>query len=604
MNAGLWDRLLASGRLAPIDVQFADLVARLSGPGSEEWRAAAALASARRRAGHVCLDLAAPGAWEGEGDGEAAGLSRLGVSEAWTTVLRDCPSIGQPGEFRPLILDGAGRLYLYRYWRYEDGLARRIEAWSAAPPAAIDAAALRRAIDAHLPPRANGRGATDLQRAAAAVAARRPFSVVSGGPGTGKTWTVFRLLAVLRALSPGRPPRVALAAPTGKAVRRLQDAIGAAASGGAPAPAVGIDASGTIHRLLRPIPGTPRFRHGPDQPLPYDVVVVDEASMVDVALMAKLVAAIPDGARLILLGDRDQLASVEAGSVLGDLCGPARATRWRPAMARAVEAACGFRAEADDAAPAAADGLVFLRETHRFGAASGLAELARRIGEGDAEGAWEALASGGSGDLGQAPLPARAAMGGAVAAAAGGGFAALAAAASPEAGMAALDEFRILCVHRVGPFGVERANGTLERRFGRAARPGTWYPGRPVVVNENDYEAGLFNGDAGLAWPGDGGLNVFFPAEGGGRRVHPSRLPAHETCYAMTVHKAQGSEFRRVLLILPDRASPILTRELLYTAVTRARERLDVWCGKDVFMEAVRRRVERSSGLRDALWGA
>src|SRR5579875_1046358 len=506
-----------------------------------------------------------------------------------------------------------GGLCLHRYWAYEHELAQDLAARAAAAEP-VDEERLRADLARLFGPA--GGDAVDWQRIATALAVLRRLCVISGGPGTGKTSIVVRILALLAAQAGGRL-RAGLAAPTGKAAARLAEAVRTAkrrlALDAVVAAAIPEEAA-TIHRLLGPRSGSVSFRHDRANPLPLDVLVVDEASMVDLALMAKLVAALPPEARLVVLGDRDQLASVEAGAVLGDLCGPAPG--FSAAVAHRLTAVTGVPVPAAAGRRSAlGDSIVLLDRSWRFGAESGIGRLAAAINRGDAAGALALLADGRCPDVGWRPISADGDFRPALEERALAGFepyiARIGAGADPAAALAAFAAFRVLCAHRGGPAGAETLNRRLEARL-RARWSGSgrspWYPGRPVLVTENDYELRLFNGDVGIALPdpaAGGALRVAFEAaDGAFRRVPPARLPAHEPAWAMTVHKSQGSEFDAVLLVLPAEPSRVMTRELLYTAVTRARRRVEVWGEAEQLRAAVERPLVRSSGLRDALGGA
>ena len=559
--------------LSALDRHFGRFIGTFSNPPDPLVVLAATLVSRAAARGDVCLELAAPGDLE-------PGMAP--APESWTAALMRSPAIGRPGQKRPLILDEHGRLYLCRYWSYEDRLARdlceRAGREAGLDPLRLDS--LVQAVFERLP----GQPDAD-QRAAAAAAGRRGVTVITGGPGSGKTYTITAILDLLRRLQAGRPLRALLAAPTGKAAARLQESLHRVGlSGGGEAPAE----VATIHRLLHPVPGTSRFRHDRDRPLAADAVVVDEASMVDLALMAKLADAVPPEARLILVGDRHQLASVEAGSVLGDLCG-------------------GDRGGAGAAAgPRALDGcIVELTRGYRFAPGSAIGELSRAVNAGDVRGALHLLAHDRSGTVEWMDPAAGPGVEAAVRQRIVEGYRPLVEAVEPDGALAAIGRFKILCAHAAGPSGVAAMNRMAERLL-RYGGTGQWYGGRPVLVTRNDYTLMLFNGDIGVTLPDPAmdRLCVHFPGPAGqSRALAPQRLPEHETAYALTVHKSQGSEFDEVLLILPERDSPVLTRELLYTALTRARNRIVV-CGRaEVIATAVGRRIRRASGLRDALWG-
>jgi exodeoxyribonuclease V alpha subunit len=584
--------------LSPIDEHFARLLSRLAGSGGR-LAELAAHASRWLRDGHSCLDLAAL----------AAQLGRDDELDDWRETLHKSPVVGRPGDWRPLILDDGGRLYLYRYWDYErrigDALLARVQ-----DPVGVEVKQLKARLQALFGPGDPRR--VDWQRVAAATAAMRRLCVISGGPGTGKTYTLVRALALLAAQNPARPPVVGLAAPTGKAAARMQEAVREAkqtlAVGDGVRAAIP-ETAATIHRLLGVRPNSARFRHDRANPLPLDALVVDEASMIDLALMAKLLDALPPKARLILVGDGDQLASVEAGSVLADICG--RAGGYSAAFAERLAAVAGERVPAaEGSVPAIADSVVHLRESRRFRGEGGIGQLARLINGGDADGALALLGRDGEAEARWRPLSdAGAAQ--PLAAAVRDGYAgylhAVAQGAPAEEALERLNGFRVLCAHRAGPAGVEALNREIESALGRAGlirRGQPWYPGRPVMVTQNDYGLRLYNGDIGIALPQpDGALRVCFAAEGGVRRFHPARLPMHQTVYAMTVHKTQGSEFERVLLILPPEPSRVVDRRLLYTAVTRARVRVELWGKETVLRQAIASLAPRGSGLGDRLWG-
>ena len=565
---------------AELDRQFARLLARLAGArNSPELEVAAKLASWNRREGNICVHLPSIA-------GTTWGDIALPPLETWTKRLREAPVVGTPGEFTPLVLDAAGRLYLHRYWDYETRLATAIRQRAASISGlAVDESKatelLRRLFPDELP------GETNWQRIAAMTALSRRFCLISGGPGTGKTRTVVMLLALLLELADERPLRIALAAPTGKAAARLQESLrklnGALPCSDSVKSRLP-EESFTLHRLLGSRPDSAFFKHHAANPLPFDVVIIDEASMVDLALMTKLVEAVPPNARLILLGDRDQLASVEAGSVLGDICDAAQQARDL--------AGC----------------VVQLEHNYRFGSRNGLLALSRAVNAGDASAAMELLSSAASGAaIASRPLPARSQLKATLRDRVIAGFSPVLDATDAASALAALARFRILCALREGPFGVSGLNRFIEeilREAGKILEQGPWYRGRPVMVTRNDYSLELFNGDVGVLWPdpASGQPRAWFAdATTGVRAVLPLRLPEHETAFAMTVHKSQGSEFAEVLLLLPDRASPVLSRELIYTGLTRASERAEVWFTEPVLRDALARRATRTSGLRDQL---
>jgi exodeoxyribonuclease V alpha subunit len=585
------ERLASAGYLSPLDAAFARTIARLGGERRAEVLLAAACASRQVGSGHVCLELRrliAQKVLAGEA-GEPIPAPRWPRLEDWRRALAASPLVTMrtdptregATEPRPLVLDASDRLYLHRYWRHQEVLADALRArLSADEP--IDEDLLRKGLARLFGPSPAG-GRADLPRVAAETAVRRRFCVISGGPGTGKTTTVVKILALLAEQSErrGRRFRAELLAPTGKAAMRLAESIRSAKSGLACRPEIRAaipETTRTIHRCLGAIGATgTRFRRGPRAPLDADLVLVDEASMVDLALMARLAAAVPAHARLVLLGDRHQLASVEAGSVLGDICAVERSP------------------------------VVFLTESHRYAPASGIAALAEAIQRGDADAALAVL----EGD--EHPDAARVDLGpdgpaGALIADALRGYRPYLDEADAAARLDAFGRFRILCAHRRGPHGVARMNDLVEEAIAEAGwidRRGPTYAGRPLLVTRNDYALQLFNGDVGIVVqePDDPSRRraVFRSGEGELRRLSPARLPPHETVFAMSIHKSQGSEFDEVAVVLAEPDSPLLSRELLYTAVTRSRRRVVLHASRAAVAAAVRRPVERSSGLRDAL---
>lgn len=604
------DFLRNQGFLSDLDVHFARFMGRLSGRDDPDLSLAYALTSWARGQGHICLDLEmADGRLFPRGFPDER---RFPPPDRWIELLQNSPVVGQPGEYCPLVLSGR-RLYLHRYWRYEQDLIAFIQARSSPEMDSFEPAVLKEKMDRLFPPW--GEAGPDWQKAAALIGALKPFCVISGGPGTGKTTTAAKILALLVELHSTAPLRIFLAAPTGKAAARLQESLARAKKDLPVADAVKerFPAEAyTLHRLLGVLPEGGGFRHGADHPLAADAVIVDEASMVDLALLARLTAALPAGARLILLGDQDQLASVEAGAVLGDICDTGRTRGFSPYLVRVLQDVL----EENTAWPVEespvrglGDCVVPLRRNYRFGADSGIGAVSRLVNAGEADPALVRIRAGGGEDLCWRDLPPPESLARSLREAVREGFSPYLKQQDPEGVFAHLQAFRILCALREGPYGVQGLNLLVERqlrRDGLIKPEGRWYPGRPILITQNDYTLRLFNGDVGVILPDPGAdqeLRAWFSGEKGQwRKFPPRRLPAHETVYALTVHKSQGSEFDRVLLILPDRDNPVLTRELIYTGITRARKRVEIWGREAVFREAVNRRIRRSSGLREALW--
>jgi exodeoxyribonuclease V alpha subunit len=592
-------------------------------------RAAAALSLAVSE-GHVCLMLESLAA--ATDDGTARGPD----VRSWRAALLASGIVGTPDApgVLPLILDADDRLYLHRYFDYERRLARRLTQARLAGAGAgagerAEASASAGAGDAIASPALRARlselfaanaarldGAADWQQLAAALALRGPLTVISGGPGTGKTTTVVNLLACLIALAPDC--RIALAAPTGKAAARMTDAIRQRAQHLPPELRDKMPAeSSTVHRLLGVTPAG--FAHDADKPLAIDALVVDEASMLDLALATRLLEAVPPTARIVLLGDKDQLAAVESGAVFAELSIDPTLT---PGCVRELAALTGTRADlivppVPARASALQDSAVWFTQTYRFSRDSGVGRLANYVNTGQARAAADWLRGGADSDVrwlaAASDADALHEM--------DAGFAAYGRAVAADPGdVAAITEafgrFRVLCALRDGPRGVTALNAAMTRRFRAAlALPGLppaggghegalsspWFAGRPVLVLDNDHVLRLFNGDIGIALPdADGNLLVHFPdasAPGGFRAVAPVRLPRHETAFAMTIHKSQGSEFDAILVMLPQQRSRVLTRELLYTAITRAKRQVTLVADEAVLAQAIATPTTRHSGL-------
>jgi exodeoxyribonuclease V alpha subunit len=594
------DTLREKGWIGATDWAFADAVRRL-GPCGDPWVAlAAALVSRAAAAGHVCLDLEMLHAQGLQGEeGEDLGIAALDPRQ-WRRRLNACPAVGAPGAYRPLILDGP-RLYLHRYATYERNLAHEIRRRCAADAADFDNRLLTAALGELFP-----EGATD-QQAAARLAAGRRFSVISGGPGTGKTHTVAKIILLLQRLAAGRPLKILLAAPTGKAAARMQEAVAALLKKerrGQGTDESALPQAQTLHRLLGYNPTDARFRYNADQPLAADAVIVDEASMIDLALMHQLVQAVPPEARLVLVGDKDQLASVEAGAVLGDICHGASAQVSPEVPERSADDAEGQSLKRH---------IAILAHSYRFDADSGIGALSRAINTGDAGQVLALLADQRMPAVSLRPLSDWARIDTALEADIAQAWSRLSQHPAPGEAFECLTRFKILTAVRKGPFGVEALNARVERILRRrewiAAKTAEagWYPGRPVMITRNDYNHGLFNGDVGIAMEGAGALpgpmRVIFPGpQGSFKAMAPHQLPEHETVYAMTIHKSQGSEFEHIMVVLPDTDLPLLTRELIYTAVTRARAAIQIWADPALLARAVQRPIQRASGLRDRLW--
>lgn len=582
----------AAGVLAAVDVHLADLFARRLALPADEWLVALAVALACRapRSGHTCVDLATVAdLMSADPDVAAADAGATPTDLEWPDpdqwVAAVAASAVVRGPRAALVLEGS-RLYLERYHTDE---CRVADALRALGHASVDAVVPDEAVLATLLP---GDDSGAQREAVGRVLAGR-LGVLAGGPGTGKTTAVAALLASLLAALPSA--RVALAAPTGKAAARLAEALAAAAERlqePLRAALLAIHTS-TVHRLLG-VRGslTSGFVHGVDRRLPHDVVVIDEVSMVSLPLMARLLEALRPDARLVLVGDADQLTSVEAGTVLADIV--------RPMLGGGARGPLAGRTSV-------------LQHSRRFPPESPLGRLTVALRAGDADGVVRLLRDASEGDLaaGRVRWDDRAGDDSGVAAdvVAQVGAAAHDACAAALAGrsadaLAAVGSMRLLCAHRRGPFGVDRWNRELESWLAtQGMRVTGWYPGRPVLVTANDYSNGLYNGDVGVACrDAAGATEVVFAGPDGLRRFSPARLDTVETMHATTVHKSQGSEFDHVVVVLPPADSPLATRELLYTAVTRARRQVTLVGDEAAVRAAVGRPTLRVSGLADRLW--
>jgi exodeoxyribonuclease V alpha subunit len=574
---GLLHDFNLAGVLESSDIHVATRLAALSGETDEQVMLATALALRAVRAGSVCLDLTTV-------DDIAPDVTFPG-RKGWKRAIADSPLLAHD----VLHLDG-DLLYLDRYWAEERQVVADLQARLDAPP--VDEHVLTEALASYFP---DDKYAD--QRAAAATAVRHLTSVITGGPGTGKTSTVARLLGVLMQVHAatdggGRPLRIALAAPTGKAAARMVQAVRDSTSQrGFPrdrqhATAVtDIEslAASTLHRLLGWTPNSTRFRHHRGNRLPYDVVVVDETSMLSLTMMARLLEAVRPTARLVLVGDADQLASVDAGAVLKDLVDGLSVKH--PVVEEVEERG---RLETTTPTPVAQ-----LSESRRFGEEIG--SLATAIRGGDVDGVVDKLRTGSAEvtwtDAEALPplLTERA----------------VALRRAAESGditraLEQLDEHRLLCAHRDGPYGISHWNHLVERLLAEATDRDVfrdWYVGRPFVVNSNDYGLRLWNGDTGVVCRVDGTLTAVIGDAAGSRLLPTSRLADVTTAHAMTVHRSQGSQFDEVTVLLPEADSRILTRELFYTAVTRAKKRVRIVGGEDAIRAAVTRRAQRATGL-------
>ncbi|MEK9712255.1 MAG: exodeoxyribonuclease V subunit alpha [Thalassolituus sp.] len=588
---------LAEEKIRPIDYQLAKQVGeweRQAGTTNDELITAlmltACAASYALGRGQVCLDLSH---WP-------AALTVGSTPDI--SVLAECRTVCTPDTIDAsalLVLQGQ-RVYLNRYFQYEQSVLEQIR--KRLTPLGVDASPqLAETLSTLFPQN----GETDWQAVAAATACLQPLCVITGGPGTGKTTTVTKLLSAL--LSENEHLRIALAAPTGKAAARMTESIRQAREKGGLPHADGIPSTSfTLHRLLGW--SSRGFRYHSERWLPYDCVVVDEASMIDLPMMAHLLSALAPTARLVLLGDRDQLASVEAGSVLADLCDAGVEHGVTAPFAERLQqlTGCDLSGHVEAEVSLMQNAMMQLRKSHRFDEHSGIGALARAVNQGDQNSAERVFGDVGFRDVLRLPQDSEEWQRYVVE-----GYRQycelIANKASPEWILDAFDQFQVLVALRNGPFGVEETNRRIERLLNRAGLLSdtgqNWYSGRAIMITRNDYDIGLYNGDIGIMIRHeDQDRVVFRDTDGGLRFLSPGRLPSHETAFAMTVHKSQGSEFAEVLLMLPARWQQVITRELVYTALTRAKKKFICQAGDACWNTALNTRTERASGLRDQLW--
>lgn len=653
------ERLADAGLLRRLDSALAAFVAAQDAEAGPALLVATAVLAQMEGRGHSCLPLKALAgdpnqilAWPKEAERLQQSLWEQlpGRLADWLQALRrsHVVRVVQPGTVaadrgQPLVLlDGAAPLlYLRRYWDYERSVAAHITQRTVADAVALDEPRVRDWLGRLFSSSAVAANAVDWQKLACALALRGRMSVITGGPGTGKTYTAARLLALLFATAPDAAQlRVALAAPTGKAAARLKQSIDSSLLELKEAVGRELDlealvkrmgAARTLHSLLGARPDTRRFAHHAGNPLDVDVLIVDEASMIHLEMMAALLQALPPTARLILLGDKDQLASVEAGAVLGDLCRDAQRGNYAPDTAAYVERVTGQSLPGQYLAPARALPLaqhtVMLRESRRFGGPIG--QLAQAVNAGDAPAAMALLRTqtqaGQHAELwaregGEVDAVVRSAVQGR------GGMASYAAYAEVlerhgqgkgrgfatetehrqwvREVLAAFDRYRLLCAVRDGSWGVAGLNRAVEQALqamGVIRKEGEWYMGRPVMVTRNDTQLGVFNGDIGMVLPSfadPARLRVYFMQGEHLHHVSTARLAHVETAFAMTVHKSQGSEFEHTALVLAAQGGNVLSRELVYTGITRARKAFSLWAeAPGLLASAMGSPTQRSSGL-------
>lgn len=590
------------------DKMFASFICKQTGNNSRQNMTAYALAANRSGQGHVCVDL--------DIKALSSALKEAGISDTSPgdiiKALKDSPAVGNTDSKLPLIMPGEKYLYLKKFWDHQEKIVSFINSGNK-DLLPVDNGHLTQLAEKYFSPL---KKEYDWQMGAAICAASNRFSVITGGPGTGKTTTAARILCILTEMiemQSGRKPRIFVAAPTGKAAARISSSISKALhelNDKGIACSINIENSCTIHRLLGIGHNTYRPRFNENEKLPADVLLIDEASMIDMAMMSSIMSAMKKGARLILMGDKDQLASVEPGAVLADICSAGPAKDFSSKAAKNLKLDPNHPGLLLREYEGFFDGVVELCKSYRFSENSGIGLLAFAVKEQNSTKASEILSDSKYNDIEWTKSYDEKSLKKILKNIAGSILSETVLSDDPEKALKMMDEFRILCSVRQGPSGTENINELMRlilHEMKLAPGKGDWYHGRQIMITQNDYQLGLFNGDTGIAMREDGhkrNLKIFFRTGNGEiKAIHPSRLGKHETVYATTVHKSQGSEFDKVVFLLPDKDSEAVAMELAYTAITRAKKEFVLIGQENIFVSAINRRTKRTSGLKDRLLG-
>ncbi len=586
--------LMSNNEIREIDRYFAEFIDRIAKNSSKHLTMAAALVSNASGHGDVCIDL-----------NDHASQWDIDIDE-WRDALVNSGVVAESGTDSPLILDKYNRLYLQRYWYHEQRVIEQLKKRATESVGNVDltkaATILKELFSDSL---------QSEQAVAVATSLINPLTIITGGPGTGKTYTVLRLMTLLQQIEDREPYRIAIAAPTGKATARLSESINHGSDDLKQHFALSLEhvEITTIHRLLKPHPSGSGFRFNRDNQLHLDLLIIDEASMIDLPLMSHLLAAIPDHTRVVFLGDHNQLASVEAGSVLGDLCGGYDENRFSNQQLETLSL-LGISEHNNpvNEAQTLDNHIVHFNKSYRFSEESGIAALASGLKIGDSETVLKVL-SDRERQVVRWYDSSTVDVIDTISSLAVEHYQHYIRETEPEKVLKAFGAFQVLAATVAHQYGVDNLNLKIEQALvnsGLIKRDDRFYLYRPVMITRNDYHHQLFNGDIGIILPDPEDptrRRAWFMNESGElRSILPSRLPECKTVYAMTIHKSQGSEFDRVCVVLPDLEMPILTRELLYTAVTRARVSVDLFTTEDVLTKTVAAEVRRVSGLKEALW--
>lgn len=587
------------GIVNDLEVEFVRFLGTLDQDLPDEVAFAASACIFAQQNGHLCLDLNKPDLREYLFEENETGIKLSSETFSnWLQALKKCDLVSDGSELQPLVLE-EGRLYLHRFWKYEEEFCEWIQRKSAVTHSLSDQAA--HILKELLPPKAD-LFEINWQDVAVILSFLKDLVVITGGPGTGKTYTVLSIIAAHARVHAEKAYHIALAAPTGKASQRLLESIENGKENFSDEFKENVElpeTALTVHKLLGADYRGSSFKYNEKNPLPYDLVIVDEASMLDINLWVRLTRAIGPKTKLIVLGDKDQLASVEAGSILGDLCQGDNS--FSKPLIHAVGKVIGGTIQISEKPSTINDCVVFLKKSYRFGEGSGIQKLSQAINRSDFEAVMAVLESKKYPDVEWLPY-------------------------SPENitkvknnyGVSHYEAYRnedptlmqvaagrnkILCAIRKSPAGVEAMNRDIEsvikRKMGKL-RSEIWYQGRPIMATRNDSLLKIKNGEIGLYNEADGTITFEGEVQ---TKISAPRIQHYETAYAITVHKSQGSEFRNVALILPKRMNPILSKEILYTSVTRARRNTLVVANKDILKNTIEKSVQRNSGVRRKIWG-